>query len=296
VDSGTHTFTIIPKTLTATLTGNNVFTKVYDGTTTLAQKLGSNYTLSGIVGGEQADIASSASISGTYADKNAGDNKTLTFSGLTLSGMGAGNYNLTTTSLSSNAGQITKRTITGSLASGYSFDKVYDGTTTASLGNGYTLNGIAAGDTVPLTAAKGFYDSSAIGDRTVTFSGFSINDGNYLLSMADSLTGTGKITSVSRDHNYSDALTGVSSSLGANPSDGYTIFSGAPEDYIPRAVTKNNGQSYQVGVSQVTQTWYDGPATITIVNGGTTLPKDILLGSTPDTRTVLIKGGTGNQI
>ena len=82
VDSGTHTFTIIPKTLTATLTGNNVFTKVYDGTTTLAQKLGSNYTLSGIVGSEQADIASSASISGTYADKNAGDNKTLTLSGM----------------------------------------------------------------------------------------------------------------------------------------------------------------------------------------------------------------------
>ena len=295
MDSGTHTFTIIPKTLTATLTGNNVFTKVYDGTTTVSQTLtqGTNYTLDGIIA--DSDKVSLLG-SGTYADKNAGDNKTVTFSDLTLSGMGAGNYNLTTTSLSSNAGQITKRTITGSLASVYSFDKFYDGTTTASLGNGYTLNGIAAGDTVPLTAAKGFYDSSAIGDRTVTFSGFSINDGNYLLSMADSLTGTGKITSVSRDHNYSDALTGVSSSLGANPSDGYTIFSGAPEDYIPRSVTKNNGQSYQVGVSQVTQTWYDGPATITIVNGGTTLPKDILLGSTPDTRTVLIKGGTGNQI
>ena len=70
--------------------------------------------------------------------------------------------------------------------------------------------------------------------------------------------------------------------------------SGSPEDYIPRAVTKNNGQSYQVGVSQVTQTWYNGPATITIINGGITLPKDILLGSTPDTRTVVIKGGTSN--
>ena len=113
---------------------------------------------------------------------------------------------------------INPKTITGSLASGYSFDKVYDGTTTATLGNGYTLNGVVAGDNVPLTAVKGFYDSNAVGDRTVTFSGFSINDVNYLLSMADSLSGIGKITSNGNtnnntngfsDHNYSDALIGV---------------------------------------------------------------------------------------
>jgi len=128
-------------------------------------------------------------------------------------------------------GQITRKTITGSLTAGHSFDKVYDGTTTAALGKGYTLNGVVAGDTVPLTAAKGFYDSSAIGDRTVTFSGFSINDGNYLLSMADSLSGKGKITSGSQDRNYSDALTGF---FEAYSSDGHTVFSGTPEDHILR--------------------------------------------------------------
>ena len=284
---------ITPKALTATLTGDNAFTKVYDGTTTVSQALGTNYALDGIVA--DSDKVSLTAGSGAYNDKNAGDNKTITFSGLTLTGTGAGNYTIAST-LSGAVGQITRKTITGSLASGYSFDKVYDGTTTASLGNGYTLSGVVAGDKVPLTAANGFYDSSAIGDRTVTFSGFSINDGNYLLSMADSLSGTGKITSGSQDHNYSDALTGVSSFFGANPSDGYTIFGGAPEDYVPRAVTKNNGQSYQVGVSQVTQTWYNGPATITIINGGITLPKDILLGSTRDTRTVVLKGGNGYEI
>ena len=284
---------ITPKTLTATLTGDNAFTKVYDGTTAVSQALGTNYALDGIMADSDKVLLSAGS--GAYNDKNAGDNKTITFSGLTLTGTGAGNYTIAST-LSGAVGQITRRTITGTLASGYSFDKVYDGTTTATLGNGYTLSGVAAGDKVPLTAAKGFYDSSAIGDRTVTFSGFSINDGNYLLSMADSLSGKGKITSGSQDHNYSDALTGVSSSFGANPSDGYTIFGGAPEDYVPRAVTKNNGQSYQVGVSQVTQTWYNGPTTITIINGGITLPKGILLGSTYDTRTVVIKGGNGYEI
>jgi len=284
---------ITPKALTATLTGDNVFTKVYDGTTAVSQALGTNYTLDGIVADSDKVLLSAGS--GAYNDKNVGNSKTITFSGLTLTGTGAGNYTIAST-LSGAVGQITRKTITGTLASGYSFDKVYDGTTTASLGNGYTLSGVVAEDKVPLTAAKGFYDSSAIGDRTVTFSGFSINDGNYLLSMADSLSGTGKITSGSQDRNYSDALTGVSSSFGANPSDGYTIFSGSPEDYVPRAVTKNNGQSYQVGVSQVTQTWYNGPASITIINGGIALPKDILLGSTPDTRTVVIKGGNGYEI
>ena len=304
----TNTLTINPKNLTATLTGKTgdtyAFTKIYDGKNSVTKELvlGTTYTFGAdqIISGDTVRIADNDT--GVYADnnvgdgKNAGDDKAITFNSITLTGADAGNYELLNIEMGITGAGITPKTLTGSLASGYSFDKVYDGTTTASLGNGYTLSGVAAGDKVPLTAAKGFYDSSAIGDRTVTFSGFSINNGNYLLSMADSLSGTGKITSGSQDRNYSDALTGVSSSFGANPSDGYTIFRGAPEDYVPRAVTKNNGQSYQVGVSQVTQTWYNGPATITIINGGITLPKDILLGSTPDTRTVVIKGGGSYEI
>ena len=284
---------ITPKALTATLTGDNVFTKVYDGTTAVSQALGTNYTLNGIVA--DSDKVSLSAGSGAYNDKNVGNSKTITFSGLTLTGTGAGNYTIAST-LSGAVGQITRKTITGTLASGYSFDKVYDGTTTASLGNGYTLSGVVAGDKVPLTAANGFYDSSAIGDRTVTFSGFSINDGNYLLSMADSLSGTGKITSGSQDHNYNDALVGFGSFFDTDPAEGMTIFRSNPEDYIPRAVSQNNGQSYKAGVTQVTQTWYNGPATITIINGGITLPKDILLGSTYDTRTVVIKGGNSYEI
>lgn len=293
MEMGINGASITPKTLTAAITGDNVFTKVYDGTTAVSQALGTNYILDGIVA--DSDKVSLSAGSGAYNNKDAGDNKTVTFSGLTLTGTGAGNYTIANT-LSGAVGQITRKTITGALTSGYSFDKVYDGTTTATLGSGYTLNGVVAGDKVPLTAAKGFYDSSAIGDRTVTFSGFSINDGNYLLSMADSLSGTGKITSGSQDHNYSDALVGFGSFFDTNPADGMTIFRSNPEDYIPRAVTKNNGQSYQVGVAQVTQTWYNGPASLTIVNGGITLPKDILLGSTQDTRIVVIKGSNSYQI
>jgi hypothetical protein len=285
---------ITTKSLTATLNGDNAFTKVYDGTTavSLGLTLGTNYSLSGVIDSDTVSLT--ANSSGAYNDKNAGDNKTISYSGVTLTGADAGNYSIADT-LTGAVGQITRKTLTGALASGYSFDKVYDGTLTAYLGNRYTLNGVVAGDNVLLTAAKGFYDSSAAGDRTVTFSGFSINDGNYLLSMADSLTGTGKITSSGQDRNYRDALTSISSFFGANPSGGYTIFSGSPEDYIARAVSQNNGQSYQVGVGQVTQTWYNGPLTVTIVNGGITLPKDILLGSTYDSRTVIVSTDGTNQ-
>ena len=257
-----------------TVTGLSNQSVTYNGTTQKADLSGATY--------DPNNIDASHILAGS--GRNAG-----TYSAIYSDQQG---YDLVNT----NTLTINPKTITGSLASGYSFDKVYDGTTTAYLGNGYTLDGVVAGDTVSLTAAKGFYDSSIIGDRIVTFSGFSINDGNYLLSMADSLSGTGKITSGSLERNYQDALAGIGSYFGANPSDGYTIFRGAPEDYVPRAVTKNNGQSYQVGVSQVTQTWYNGPTTITIINGGIALPKDILLGSIPDTRTVVIKGSNSYEI
>ncbi len=83
---------------------------------------------------------------------------------------------------------------------------------------------------------------------------------------------------------------------GPNSADGITIFRSTPQDYIAGAVTKNNGQSYKVGVSHVTQTRENGPATIIIINGGINMPKDILLGSTPDTRTIVLKGNDSYEI
>ncbi len=150
------------------------------------------YRVSGVVG----SYTSSSQINNTwYATTDAAGNaiNTSNYSGIgtakilaemkqaatysSLTGADAGNYNLTTTSLTGNMGKITPKIITGALVSGYSFDKFYDGTMVAYLGNGYNLNGVVAGDKVLLTATKGFYDSSAIGDRTVTFSGFIINGG-----------------------------------------------------------------------------------------------------------------------
>ena len=303
---------ITKKSLVAELNNGASFAKVYDGTTAVntALVLDSNYAFAegDVVTGDTVSIDAAKAV-GAYDSKDVGSNKQVNFTNLALTGADAGNYELLNIEMGSTGAGITPKALTGTLASGYSFDKVYDGTTTASLGSGYILNGVAAGDQVRLTAAKGFYDSSAVGDRTVTFSGFSIQDGNYLLRMADSLTGIGRIrangannttnnnTNGIPDHNYNDALTGISSFFGANPSDGYTIFHGTPEDYAVRAVSRPDRPGYAIGTaqavpagaSQAVQTWYSGPGSITIVNGGITLPKDILLGSTSDTRTVVIK-------
>ncbi|MCW2393542.1 filamentous hemagglutinin family protein [Sphingobium sp. B11D3A] len=148
--------TIARKDLTATLI--SPVSKVYDGTTT-ATLLPAN--LAGIVAGDAVTISATAA---NYADVNAGTNKLVTVSGLSLSGGDASNYNLTSTSASGNVGTITARAvvigITGKGA------KVYDGTTSLTpaqyAGIGFTL---ASGNpaTQTLLAADGIgLDTSAV--------------------------------------------------------------------------------------------------------------------------------------
>ena len=79
--------TITPKQLTLDLVGSTRFDKTYDGNANVTQTLtkGTNYTLTGFVTGEGMGIALGSS-AGTYSDKNAAADKTVTFGGLTLTG------------------------------------------------------------------------------------------------------------------------------------------------------------------------------------------------------------------
>ena len=77
----------------------------------------------------------------TFADKNFGLNKTVTFTGVTLSGGDAGNYNLT--SVNTTTAAITKAPLDFSAVSD---TKVYDGTTTSS--GMPTVSGLKGTDTV----------------------------------------------------------------------------------------------------------------------------------------------------
>jgi filamentous hemagglutinin family protein len=178
---------INPLALTASLTG--AISKVYDGTTAAASALaGGGYTLSTPISGDSVGLAATEA---SYDTKDVGTGKTVTFTGLSLTGADAFDYSLSTASLSGNVGVITPLALTASLTGPIS--RVYDGTTTANLiaGN-YVLSGLVSGDSVGLNnPAFGTYDTKDVGTgKTVTVNGLALTGaqaGDY--SVAGSVSG-----------------------------------------------------------------------------------------------------------
>jgi hypothetical protein len=95
------TLTVNPAVLTARLTGT--IGKDYDATT-VATLAPSNYTLSGLIGGDSV-ILNAPSL-GNYATPNVGISIPVTVTGLSLAGIAAGNYALTSTAATANIGEI----------------------------------------------------------------------------------------------------------------------------------------------------------------------------------------------
>ena len=200
-------YVIRPKALTAAAAGSPNFTKVYDGTTDVKQypEL-THYTLTGLVGGDSVGLTVTE---GTYADKNAGTGKGVTFTGLSLTGADAKNYRLARDTLTySAAGTITKRQLTMEQVAGAAFTKVYDGTTAVTKplqrGVNYTLFGlIADDDTDDVTLAAGasgaYATKNAQADgakQNVTFTGLTLTGsgaGNYTIAGSTTLTNAGVI-------------------------------------------------------------------------------------------------------
>lgn len=103
----TYSFTINKKSVTVSggITGAN---KVYDGTTTATVNT-ENAVFIGLVG----DDALTVSATGTFADANVGEGKTVTISGLTLGGTSVSNYQLAESGhQASTIANITKKTLT----------------------------------------------------------------------------------------------------------------------------------------------------------------------------------------
>src|SRR5205814_9707794 len=124
-DAGNYTLTQPSATAAitaATLTGSiNAANKIYDGTTaaTIA-----THTISGVIGSDNVSLSGGTA---TFADENVGNGKSVSATGLSLSGADAGNYQLASTSAATTA-NITARTLTVSAAAA---SKVYDGTAAA---------------------------------------------------------------------------------------------------------------------------------------------------------------------
>src|SRR5207245_5715378 len=109
---------ITKATVPALITANN---KIYDATTasTIASR-----SLSGVIGSDAVSLSGGTA---TFASKTVGTAKTVTATGLSLSGADLANYQLSSTTATTTA-DITARAL---LVSAAGVNKAYDGTTSA---------------------------------------------------------------------------------------------------------------------------------------------------------------------
>ncbi len=175
--------TVNQATLTAGLTG--AVSKNYNGTTT-ATLAPANYTLSGVVSGDSVTLNNPTS--GTYDTRNVGTGKTVTVTGLAISGSSAPNYILSSTTANGPVGTINKTSLTVTAAANV---KPYDGTIAASATPTITPGSVQTGDTASFTET---YDTANMGiGKSLTPSG-SVNDGNdgnnYAYTFVASANGT----------------------------------------------------------------------------------------------------------
>lgn len=167
---------ITPKDIT--VSGITARDKEYDGSTTVVLDY-SGVTFAELVEGDELTVATAT---GEFVDKNAGPEKTVTVSGITLGGNDAGNY---TVSLPTDVTATISRkavTITGTTAQ----NKVYDGTTAAKVDQTGDVTTKIDGDDVSVQAGTAQFASADVGeDIPVAFSDFALTGadaGNYVLS------------------------------------------------------------------------------------------------------------------
>jgi formylmethanofuran dehydrogenase subunit C len=168
---------ITPRPLSASaVTAAN---KVYDGSTAATLSGG---VLTGAVPGDSVILGVPT---GAFSDKNVGVAKTVSISGLTLSGSDASNYTLGSTTSSTTA-DISKAAITG--VSGLVVnDKVYDGKTTATVATtGANLAGLLTGDQVAVGSVESaFVDRNVGRDKAVNLSNLTLSGpdaANYVVT------------------------------------------------------------------------------------------------------------------
>jgi gliding motility-associated-like protein len=178
-------------TAVLTVSGVTANNKIYDGSTTAQLNTGSA-VLTGVVAGDAVSLVTTGS-SGTFVNKNAGTNKSVTITGFSIGGIDVTNYTVTQPTVMAT---ITPAplTISGVTAN----NKVYNGTTPATLSTaGAVLSGVVPGDAVTLItsgATGSFVNKNAGTGKTVLITGFTAGGpdyGNYTITQP---TATANIT------------------------------------------------------------------------------------------------------
>ena len=249
----------IAKASISAVTGITAQNRTYDGTTDAGLNTG-NAAFTGRIGSDELSVTSA---SGAFADKNAGNGKTVAISGIVLGGADAGNYTLLDTTAAGSA-DIAKASISG-VTGITAQDRTYDGTTDADLNTGNAaFTGRFGNDELSVTSASGaFADKNAGNGKTVAISAIVLGGadaGNYTLldttaaSSADiakaSISGVTGITAQDRtydgttDASLNTASAGFSGRFG-NDELRVTSASGAFAD-------RNAGEGKSVAVSAIT--------------------------------------------
>ena len=159
---------ITPKIINATFNGQN---KIYDGST--------NANVSGTAPTLFGDLVEVTHSSAVFTDKNVGEKKAISISGLSLVGADSSNYALESTTASS-AADITPKALTATFSGQ---NKIYDGTTKASI-NGDSQD-IISGDHVIFNSKTAEFSDKNVGvDKSITISDISLGGAdmaNYTL-------------------------------------------------------------------------------------------------------------------
>src|SRR5262249_57903553 len=152
--------------------------KTYDGTAAAAAHL-SDDRVSG-------DVFTDSYAGATSPAKTVGSGKTVTVSGISISGTDAGNYTFNTTA--STTANISALHVTGSFTAG---NKTYDGNTSATVLT-RSPGAVISGDNIILTGGTATFGTKNVGTgKTVTLAGASLTGTdapNYILDSVSPTT------------------------------------------------------------------------------------------------------------
>lgn len=169
--SASATITVAQKEVT--ISGITAANKEYDGSTTATPT--GTAVINGKVGSDDVTVTAGTA---TFADKNVGTGKTVTFTGYSLSGADAGNYNLRAQPASVTA-NITAKVVklTGGINAtdrGYVKDNKTVDLTKGTL----TFDGLVSGETLDVNIpTTGTISNAKVGTYNVTYSGVTLKDG-----------------------------------------------------------------------------------------------------------------------
>ncbi|MGO8838103.1 MAG: beta strand repeat-containing protein [Limisphaerales bacterium] len=271
------TANITKATLAVSAAGVN---KVYDGTTNATVTLSDN-RLAG-------DSLTTSYAAASFADKNVGNSKTVTVTGIIVSGTDSGNYTANTTV--STTANITKATLTVSAAG---VNKIYDGTTNATV----TLSdNRLTGDVLTTSyAAASFPDKNVGNGKTVTVTGIAISgtdSGNYTANTTASTTANIMAATIMVSANNTNRPYGTpnptftASYNGFVNGEGADVLSGSPGLSTTASANSPVGD-YPIQISQGT---LSSPNYIFSLTAGTLTVIEV-----PSMLNISLVGGTGSR-